>query len=135
MKGQHLFVRTALADDSAEIARFYSKEKSETGVQDIEAKNDQLIGKVVGQIVAHLRFSRRNDAIRIEHLYVARSLRRKRVGRFMVSELERIAGGPGVMRLEAPSDCTAADFFRTIGFAEPSNDTMLIREISSEGEM
>ena len=133
MKGQRLFVRPSTASDDAEIEAFFSSQevpgrevgKSET----VEA----LIGKLVGEMVAYLSFSRAGEAIRIESIFVARLLRRKWIGRFMIEELERIAAASQKVRLEVSADCEAVGFFRAIGFRRPAPDAQtLTRETPIE---
>jgi hypothetical protein len=127
VKGQKLFVRTASADDHEEIARFYSEQRSA-----VPSGSSSLVGKLVGRIVAHLTYRTEPDSVVIEHILVARDLRQRRVGRFMISELERLAG-PGVTLLRARQESSVTDFLRAIGF-RPSAGGILERPISHRGE-
>lgn len=127
MKGQRLFVRPTTPADSVELGEFYSNEESPRPAID----QPGLVGKVVGEIVAHVSFTQDSAAIRITSIYVARLLRRKRVGRFMVSEIERLAAGGGIDRIEADSRCEMADFFRAIGFRESPGSETLVRPVDN----
>jgi GNAT superfamily N-acetyltransferase len=127
VKGQKLFVRTASTGDQEEIARFYSEQ-----FLAVPSGSSSLVGKLVGRIVAHLTYTTHGDIVMIEHILVARDLRRRRVGRFMISELERLAGS-GVTLLRARQESSVTDFLRTIGF-RPSAGGILERPISHRGE-
>lgn len=131
MKGQRLFVRTTTSADDADLAEFYTNEESSSPLP-LDGSVPGLIGKLVGDLVAHLAFSSTGDAIRLEHIHVARLLRRKRIGRLMISELARIIGGDGGSRIEAEPSCGAANFLRAIGFEQSSSDAMLTIEIEPE---
>lgn len=141
MKGQRLFVRSARAADVDELTGFYDKERAEdpslpsTSIEQVDGAGEGLIGKLVGELVAHLRFSRSDDAVRLEHIYVARLLRRKRVGRFMISELARMAGRGGATRIEASAECTAAGFLHAIGFEQAAPHGMLTLTIKREEDV
>lgn len=135
MKGQHLFVRLARPEDLTEIRSFYESEQLEdspvsTGQADTSAEGGALIGKLVGDIVAHLRFSRSHNTVRIESIHVARLLRRKRIGRLMISELARLSGTDGATTIEAPAEEDAAGFFQAVGFTRSSQNTMLTMKIT-----
>ncbi|MBW3672204.1 MAG: GNAT family N-acetyltransferase, partial [Acidobacteria bacterium] len=135
MKGQHLFVRLARPEDLSEIRSFYQSEHLEDPSVSIDpagppAEGGVLIGKLVGDIVAHLRFSRSHNTVRIESIHVARLLRRKRIGRLMISELARLSGIDGAKTIEAPAEGDAAGFFHAVGFERSSKDTMLTMKIT-----
>ena len=135
MKGQHLFVRLARPEDLSEIRSFHQSEQMEDPPVSIDqpdspAEGGVLIGKLVGDIVACLRFSRSGNTVRIESIHVARLLRRKRIGRLMISELARVAGAYGGKTIEAPTEGDAAGFFQAVGFERSSRNTMLTMKIT-----
>lgn len=135
MKGQHLFVRFARPEDLDEIRSFYRSELLEDPSVSIEqadspSEGGVLIGKLVGDIVTCLRFSRSHNTVRIESIHVARLLRRKRIGRLMISELARLSGTDGATVIEAPAEGDAAGFFHAVGFERTSQDTMLTMKIT-----
>ena len=78
MIGQRLLVRLITPSDRDELGRFYSKEWLDEEVTGDDgwrtagasetAEEGELIGKIVGQIVAPLTISRRGEMIRIESL-------------------------------------------------------------------
>jgi GNAT superfamily N-acetyltransferase len=73
------------------------------------------IGKLVGELVAVLAVAPdENDGLRIENLFVADDLRRKRIGRFMLEEAARQSGRALVV--EQPGD--ARGFFERVGFVQ-----------------
>lgn len=127
MKGQKLFVRLASTDDHEGIARFHSEHLSA-----VPSGSSALVGKLVGRIVAHLTYTTEGEIVVIEQILVARDLRRRRVGRFMIAELERLAGA-GVTLLRARQESPVSDFLRAIGF-RPSAGGILERPISHRGE-
>ncbi len=113
MKGQTLFVRPAAEGDSNSLRQFYERESEPPERRDGPA----LIGKLVGELVAHLSYSMPDDErILLEWLHVAAPMRRKRVGRVMVAELENIAKGLGAGTIEVSRQCHAEEFFRKLGF-------------------
>lgn len=140
MKGQYLFVRVARADDLPEIRSFYETEQLEGSPDSLHpsgtaVEGGSLIGKLVGDIVAHLRYSTSNNTVRIESIHVARLLRRKRIGRSMISELARLAGTDGATMMEAPAECDAAQFLCAVGFERSPDDTMLTMKINLEEDL
>jgi GNAT superfamily N-acetyltransferase len=125
VKGQKLFVRPVSPADYDEIADFYAEQTSP-----FPADSPSLVGKLVGRIVAHLSYRTVGDIVVIDHLFVARDLRRRRVGRFMISELERLAGTEANL-LRARQVDSATDFLMAIGF-RPAGDGGLERPISRQ---
>lgn len=137
MKGQRLFVRLAKPDDQNEIELFYSTENERARMPaplNGDSHRSALIGKVVGEMVAHLAFSLEDEVIRVESIYVARLLRRKWIGRFMISELERLTNAR-TRRVEVSSDCEAAEFFRAVGFEPAPGSRILNKSISTEEDV
>lgn len=112
MKGQRLFVRAMETSDHDGVRAFLGY-VPELG----------FIGKLVGELVAVLAVTPDgNDALRIENLFVADELRRKRIGRFMLEEAARQAGVTLVV--EQPGEARA--FFERVGF-EPVGERLVRR--------
>jgi GNAT superfamily N-acetyltransferase len=134
LKGQRLFIRLARAEDRDEIGSFYAEEQSVDSHAWLEqdAPGGSLIGKLVGDVVAHLNFSRSDGSLSLEHIYVARLLRRKQIGRFMISELARLAGSEGATGIDAPTSCAAVSFLLACGFERSADDTILTMKIDLE---
>lgn len=113
MKGQKLYIRPATADDADAIARFFLSE----GTACPPSGGEQLIGKLVGEIVAHLVYDLSEpSAVVILHIHVAARMRGKRVGRAMVEEAADVARRTGRTRLAVRKDSGPAAFFGKLGF-------------------
>ena len=108
MKGQKLFVRPIESADSAAVGRFLEKEDGYTA--------SGLLGKLVGDLVAVVEIHLTADAIQIDNVVVARDLRCKRIGRFMLDEVEQLAAKMDRSRLIVGEPGDAAEFFRRTGF-------------------
>ncbi len=113
MKGVRLFARPAGAEDDPRLRAFWIAEGREP-----EAGSAAVIGFLLGEIVASISFDRDGQTLRIRDFWVARNLRRKRVGRAMLAELDVEALGLGAARLiiRPPSDFI--DAFRRLGFSD-----------------
>lgn len=70
----------------------------------------------MGDLAAVLIMDITEDAVRIEELVVATELRRKRIGRFMLDELARMAAKLDRQRLTVEAPDEAREFFRRAGF-------------------
>ncbi|MGZ8710294.1 MAG: GNAT family N-acetyltransferase [Thermoanaerobaculia bacterium] len=112
MKGQHLFVRAIESADHDAVQAFLEAEGKDASVPACG-----LLGKLVGDLVAILAMRITADAVEIDDIVVAGDLRRKRIGRVMLAELEQIAVKMDRPRLlvrhreEGP-----AEFLRRVGF-------------------
>jgi N-acetylglutamate synthase-like GNAT family acetyltransferase len=111
MKGQKLFVRAIESSDSDAVSRFLT---SETGIGAVPALG--LIGKLVGELVAVVEMQITADAIQIDQIVVQRELRRKRIGRVMLSEVETIAAKMERPTLAVNEAGSAQEFFQRTGF-------------------
>ena len=80
MRGQRLFVRPIDPADHDAVRHFLGYVPS-----------CGLLGKLVGDLVAVLAMEITDDGLRIDDLVVARDLRRKRIGRFMLDEAGAVA--------------------------------------------
>ena len=114
MRGQRLFVRAIEAGDADAVREF------------LRANGDGhaapafgLIGKLLGGVVAVMAIDLSEPGeVRIERLVVARELRRKRIGRVMLSELESLAAKMERDWLTMVASGDAHEFLRRVGFVE-----------------
>ena len=114
MRGQRLFVRTIEAGDADKVREFLRA----NGDGDA-APAFGLIGKLLGGVVAVMAIDLSEPGeVRIERLVVAPELRRKRIGRVMMNELESLAAKMerDWLTMEASGD--ARECLRRVGFAE-----------------
>jgi len=109
VRGQKLFVRPIEAADHDAIRAFLASHAS----QHARVPACGLLGKLLGEIVAVLSMEITGDAVRVDDLVVATDLRRKRIGRGMLAELDALAAKMERDWLVAPSD---HEFFRRVGF-------------------
>src|ERR1051325_3800298 len=86
MRGQKLFVRAIEAADHDAVRAFLAAQASGGAVPSCG-----LLGKLLGEIVAVLSMEITPDAVRVDDLVVAKDLRRKRIGRGMLAELDALA--------------------------------------------
>lgn len=112
MKGQRLFVRPLDAGDAAAVAAFLSNHEASAAVPSCG-----LVGKLVGELVAVLAMEVTETAIRLDDLIVAKELRRKRIGRVMMNELDALAAKMDRVRIEAPRG-RGDEFLQRVGFRE-----------------
>jgi len=111
VRGQKLFIRPIESGDAESVRLFFAANANGSAVPAMG-----LIGKLVGDLVAVLAMEITTDAVQIADLIVARELRRKRIGRFMVEELARLAKKIDRDRLVVDPPADAREFFRRIGF-------------------
>jgi len=109
MRGQKLFVRPIEAADREAIRLFLASH----GASHAPVPSCGLIGKLLGDIVAVLSMEITRDAVRVEDLVVAKDLRRKRIGRGMLAELDALAAKIDKDWLIARDD---HEFLRRVGF-------------------
>ena len=112
MKGQRLFVRPIDSGDTAALTAFLSQYGDST---DLPACG--LVGKLVGELVAVLTMDVTDTAIRVDDLVVAPELRRKRIGRVMMNEVQALAVKMDRIRVEAPRG-RGDEFLQRVGFRE-----------------
>jgi N-acetylglutamate synthase-like GNAT family acetyltransferase len=113
VRGQKLFVRPIENGDSDSIREFL---KSHGGR--ISATECGLVGKLVGELVAVVAMQLEGDAVRIDDVVVATELRRKRIGRFMLDEVERLASKLDRRRVVVSGSTSEREFFHHTGFRE-----------------
>ena len=126
MRGQKLFIRPIEASDSTAIAAFLGEE---TGSPVLPACG--LLGKLVGELVAVVAIHLTDNAIQIDNVVVARDLRRKRIGRYMVDEVEQLAAKMDRDRLVVGEPAGAHEFFQRTGFEREG--ARWIRYVRSRG--
>jgi ribosomal protein S18 acetylase RimI-like enzyme len=111
VRGQRLFVRPIESGDAEAIRRFLEAN---------EAPGDPpacgLLGKLVGDLVAVMAMEIADGALRVENIVVARDLRRKRIGRFLLDEAARLAQKIDRDRLVVDDARGAEEFLRRVGF-------------------
>lgn len=112
MRGLRLFVRPIDASDSEAVGKFLRGEE-----RDFEgAPAVGLLGKLLGDIVAVVAIDLTPDALRVDDIYVARDLRKKRIGRVMMREVEQLAAKMDRRRVVVEDARDAHEFFRHVGF-------------------
>jgi ribosomal protein S18 acetylase RimI-like enzyme len=112
MRGLRLFVRPLEAADQAAIGAFLERQNAPAALPFACG----LVGKLLGDIVAVVAIDLEPDALRIDDIVVARDLRKKRIGRVMVREVEDLAAKMDRRRVIVENAQGAEEFFRRIGF-------------------
>lgn len=107
MKGLRLYVRPIEAADHATVRDFLG---------DATPPAWGLLGKLLGEIVAVVALEVTADALRVGDLFVASHLRRKRIGRAMMREVEQLAAKLDRRRIIVENAGDAEEFFRRVGF-------------------
>lgn len=114
MRGQKLFVRPIEPGDAETLRKFLSMHGKQNAVPACG-----LIGKLVGELVAVMSIDlEESNGVRVDDLIVAPELRRKRIGRVMMNELETLAAKMERDWLIAESDGGAREFLRRVGFVD-----------------
>ena len=124
MRGLRLFVRPIEGADHEAVCAFLN-----TGGAAASPPAEGLIGKLLGDIVAVVSLGFTPDEVRIDDILVARDLRRKRIGRVMVSEVAQLAGKMDRRRVIVEDAREAQEFFRRVGFR--SEGERWVRDVSS----
>ena len=88
-----------------------------------------LLGKLLGDIVAVVAIDLLPEAIRIDDILVAPDLRKKRIGRVMMREVEQLAAKMDRYRVIVEDARGADEFFRHVGFR--SEGERWVRDVSS----
>ena len=107
MKGLRLYVRPIETADHPAVRDFLG---------DAPPPAWGLLGKLLGEIVAVVALEVTGDALRVGDLFVARELRRKRIGRAMMREVEQLAAKLERHRIVVDDAGDAQEFFRRVGF-------------------
>jgi ribosomal protein S18 acetylase RimI-like enzyme len=114
MRGQRLFVRAIGASDRAAVRDFLARHSE----RHLDSPARGLLGKLVGDLVAVMSISVTAESIRIDDITVAKELRRKRIGRVMVTEALQLAKQIDRSSLEVDDGGPAIEFFRHVGFEQ-----------------
>ena len=122
MRGQRLFVRPIESGDAESIRAFLDANGSPG-----ETPACGLLGKLVGDLVAVMAMEIADDGLHVENVVVARELRRKRIGRFLVDEAARLAEKMDRDRLVVVNDGGAGEFLRRVGFT--MEDGVFVRRV------
>ncbi len=113
MKGVRLFARLARADDAPRLGAFWKAE-----AHDPKPASSALLGFLLGDLAAFASFDPEGTELRIRDFWVARNLRRKRVARAVLAELDREAVRLGATTLVIHPENEFAEAFRRLGFSE-----------------
>ncbi len=111
MRGLRLYVRPIDTADAPAISAFLALHHS-SGSPPVWG----LLGKLLGDIVAVVMLEITDDALRVDDIVVARDLRRKRIGRAMLREVEQLAVKFERRRVVVEDARDAQEFLRHIGF-------------------
>ena len=87
VRGQRLFIRPIGAQDHDAIHDFLARH----GHENPDVPLSGAVGKLVGDLVAVAATTEIDDTLRLDDLFVAPELRRKRIGRVMIDEQTRLA--------------------------------------------
>lgn len=122
MRGLRLFVRPIERADDRDVRAFLDRETEDAEARLSNVACDPataacgLLGKLLGDVVAVVAMEISGDAVRIHDLVVARELRRKRIGRVMMREVEQLALKMDRRRLIVDDARGAQEFLRRVGF-------------------
>jgi GNAT superfamily N-acetyltransferase len=122
LRGQRLFVRPVESGDAEAIRDFYAANGWERS-----APACGLLAKLVGDVVAVMAMELEDGVLRVDDLLVARELRRKRIGRYVVDEAVRLAAKLDRASLVVTDGRGADDFLLRTGFIR--EDGMFVRRV------
>lgn len=126
VRGQRLFVRPIESGDAEVIRAFLDANLDGRGSPG-EAPAWGLLAKLVGDLVGVMSMEIADDGLYVENVVVARELRRKRIGRFLLDEAARLAEKIDRDRLVVEDPREAGEFLRRVGFTE--EDGVLVRRV------
>jgi GNAT superfamily N-acetyltransferase len=107
VKGLRLYVRPIEAADHDALRTFLGTDTPPAC---------GLLGKLLGDLVAVVTLEITADALRVRDIFVAESLRKKRIGRVMMREVEQLAAKLEQRRIIVEDARDAQEFFRRVGF-------------------
>ena len=111
MRGQRLFVRPIESGDAESIRAFLDANGSPGAPPACG-----LLAKLVGDLVGVMAMEIADDGLHVENIVVARELRRKRIGRFLVDEASRLSEKMDRDRLVVVNARGAEQFLGRVGF-------------------
>jgi ribosomal protein S18 acetylase RimI-like enzyme len=124
MRGQRLFVRPIESGDADTVRGFLAVHAEQNAVPACG-----LIGKLLGELVAVMAIDLgESNGVRIRDLIVAPELRRKRIGRVMMNEVESLAAKMERDWLIADGAGSAREFLRRVGFTDEG--TRMVRRVA-----
>lgn len=109
--GQFLLVRPLVEADLPDLRRI-------TGTTEMTLPVPGLLARLVGEPVGFLAYSPAGTELRIDQIFVAADLRRKRIGRGLLMETEQLARRLNCTALVVSPHCQAGEFFTQVGFEE-----------------
>ncbi len=118
LRGLRLYVRPIDAADASAVSAFLARHRSANGRAEAAPYVPAwgLLGKLLGEIVAIVALQITDDALRVDEIVVAQDLRRKRIGRAMLREVEQLAAKFERTRVVVDDAGDAQEFFRRVGF-------------------
>jgi GNAT superfamily N-acetyltransferase len=119
LRGQKLFVRPIEPSDHAAVNDFLIRV---TGVAPAAPVGGGLLGKVVGELVAVVGTTTLDEAIRVDVLVVTGELRRKRIGGFMIEQLDALAASLDRQWITAGRDDRTSAFLLRLGFEDRGDE-------------
>ena len=116
MRGLRLYVRPIDSADTEAVSAFLARHADGQAEATPGTPAWGLLGKLLGEIVVIVSLDLSGDAVRIEDLVVARDLRKKRIGKAMMREVEQLAAKMDRNRIVVEDVRDAQEFFRRVGF-------------------
>lgn len=116
MRGLRLYVRPIDAADASAVSAFLARQEAGPAAAPPSVPAWGLLGKLLGDIVAVVALEVTDEALRVDGIVVARELRRKRIGRAMLQEVEQLAAKLDRRRVVVDDAGGAQEFFRRVGF-------------------
>jgi GNAT superfamily N-acetyltransferase len=116
LRGLRLYVRPIDTADTSAVSAFLARHSC-----DVSPPAWGLLGKLLGDVVAVVGLEIAGDALRIDDLVVASELRRKRIGRAMLREVEQLAAKFDRRRVIVTDARGAEEFLRRVGFVSEGN--------------
>jgi GNAT superfamily N-acetyltransferase len=107
VKGLRLYVRPIEAADQPALSAFLG-----SGTPPAWG----LLGKLLGELVAVVGLEVAGDGLRVSEIFVTGELRKKRIGRAMMREVEQLAAKLEQRRIVVDDAGDAQEFFRRVGF-------------------
>jgi GNAT superfamily N-acetyltransferase len=123
LRGLRLFVRPIETSDTPAVRAFLERHAPEKGTPAWG-----LLGKLLGEIVAVVALDLSGDTVRIDDVVVSRELRKKRIGKAMMREVEQLAAKMDRNRIIVEDARGAHEFFRRVGFV--SEGERWVRDVS-----